>query len=366
MSTIKFAEDQQEGQDDLSMDGFDVGDGDDSLEMPIEESGEELPVPGYVPQAGDTIPSTGRQEAVSEPVEPLTDLEEDYSAVMDQVDRRMKVANYYRLILENDLFAGDETSEARLAQNRIRKYVREELEILLGMRKGGGVGTAVAAVASPFSNEEVEALKELARLAITRLKKEPQLKPIAAKPVVAAPQLKPVTAASVVPPPAPVKKPTQPAPRPVQKTPAPQQQARPQPQQVQRPQGQRDPRIPERYRDDPTAKVVNGKVFVQARNEDGELIFIVHPRTKRKIPSMKDVTPVAQPVGVIPMPMPSFAQIDQIHAAQANANIGNIQALAARNPNVAALAGAAALHLQGGPTQQQNPDEALSGDERPF
>lgn len=360
MSTISFTEDNAAGVDDLSMDGFDV---DESTGEVVEEAPQEdLPVPGYVPQPGDVLP-TQPTVARQETIETLTEeTEEDYGAVMDQVDRRMKVANYFRLVLDNDLFAGDESPEAKLAQNRLRKYVREELEVLLGMRKSTAP-TVTAVPASQFTEEEVSALKELARLAIRKLKNEPQLQPIAAKPVVQ-PQLKPVTAASVVPAP---KKPAppkvqQPQAKPVAQKPAPAVQQRP----AAAPRGPVDPRIPEKYRNDPTAKVVNGKVFVQARDEDGNLIYVTHPKTKRRIPSMKDVTPVAKPMGVTPLPMPSFAQMDQMAAVQATQNIGVIQSFAAHNPNVAALAGAAALHLQGGPPQQQNPDEALSGDERPF
>lgn len=344
-----------------SLDGYDADEPGEGLS---EEVVEDAPVPGYVPQEGDVLPEASA-EAVA-----LVDVEEDYGAVMDQVDRRMKVANYYRLVLDGDLFGGDQTSEAKLAQNRIRKYVREELEILLGMRKTASSSAAPAVVVSPFSDDEISALKELARLAIRKLKAEPSLQPIVAKPAVAAPVLKPVTpptAASVVPvvkkpAPAPV------APKPVAKpAAAPVQQPKPAPK-PQAPQAKvsGDPRIPEQYRADPTAKVVNGKVFVQARDEDNNLIFVTHPKTKRKIPSMKDVTPVARPVGVQPMPMPSFAVMEQQAVMQAQSNVGQLSALAARNPNIAALAGAAALHLSGAPTQQQNPDEALSGDERPY
>lgn len=349
MGTIGFDDEPD------SLEGYDVDEG--STGLPPEDDQATGPIPGYIPQPGDMIPDEALADTPA-----LAEVEEDYGDVMDQVDRRMKVANYYRLILDNDLFSSDETSEARIAQGRIRKYVREELEVLLGMRKTAGGVAPAATFVNPFTDDEMTALKELARLALKKMRSEPQLKPIVAKAQPAAPQLKPIapTAASVVPmikKPAPVQAPRAAAPKPV-----------PAAATQQRTAGV-DPRIPEQYRGDPTAKVVNGKVFVQARDEDLRPIFLTHPRTKRKIPSMKDVTPVARPVGIMPVPMPSFAQMDQMQAIQAQNNVGVMSALAARNPNIAALAGAAALHLNGGPPQPQSQDhieDALDGGERAF
>lgn len=303
--------------DEDPLDGYDAAE-DQSGAQQEPQAEPEAPVPGYTPAPGDVIPGTMPETAV----------EEDYGAVMAQVDRRMKVANYFRLILDNELFPGGE-AEAVIAQTRIRRFVRDELEVLLGMKSA--VTTARSTAVAQFTDEEVAALREL----ISRITKKPTpFKPVQQQQVTPpAPQFKPVTAAAVVPKPKPV------AP-PVQRTPAPaprQQQAAP--------QGV-DPRIPPQHRADPTAKIVNGKVYIQARTEDGEMLWVHEKKTGKKTPMMKDVTPVARPVGVQPLPMPSIAQINTIETARADESVQMIENMARRDPGMAKIAGGLLHSLQ--------------------
>ena len=237
--------------------------------------------------------------------------EEDYQAVVTNVDRRLRIAQYFRLVLDSTLFE-DGTTESRIVQNRIRKFVRDEIEVLFGMR------AAAAIAASPFTQDEIDALKALAAATIVARKRssEPKLNQIANPP----PAIKPVAA---------------PALRAIQSTAAPMpavQQQRPQ-QAVARarqpaptppgelqgmvapgtPSLKNDPRIPDQYKNDASVRIKNGHVFVQQRNGDGELLWAHEPGMKRPMPILKDVTPVSMPQGAVqPQPMPSIESMESL------------------------------------------------------
>ncbi len=291
-------------------DEIDVMDGLDEEPVPdaTAPSQEEAPVPGYISAEGDVLP--GSPEAVAQQAE------EDYSAVMTQVDRRMKVANYFRMVLDNDLFP-DGTPEAHLAETRIRKFVREELEVLLGMRNQRPE-TPVAE--QQFTDEEVALLRELIKRVSKPAAVVPQFKAVKAEPAPAAPKFKPVTAASVVPAP---KKPLS-TPAPVVQKPSP---AVTRPPVAAKTTGAGvDPRIPPQYRADPTAIIKDGQVFVQARNEDGLPLWSQEKGSNKRKAIMKNVTPVAQPPSThMPLPMPSFATSNQIETQRAGAALGAIE-----------------------------------------
>lgn len=300
-----------------TMDGFDAADDVPGTPPP---PAAEPPVPGYVPADGDILPGTAEAQA-----------EEDYAAVMAVVDRRMRVANYFRMVLDHDFFQ-DGTAEAAIATNRIRRFVRDELEVLLGMKAVNAAPPPAGP--SQFTEEEVAILREV----ISRLKKPqaPQLKVLTPAPVQAAPQLKPITAASVVPAPKKPNPPPQAPPPPRQQAPAPA---------PARPAGV-DPRIPEQFRNNPTARVINGKVYIQATTEEGEHLWSHDKKTNKRAPVMKDVTPVARPMGAMPLPMPSIAQSNQIEEGRASENLRMIERLAQRDAGMAKIAGGLLHSLQ--------------------
>lgn len=53
-------------------------------------------------------------------------------------------------------------------------------------------------------------------------------------------------------------------------------------------------KVPEEHKDDPTLTVKNGRIYIQNVNEDGEPVFHTDKRG-RKVPDLKDVTPVVLP-----------------------------------------------------------------------
>lgn len=256
--------------------------------------------------------------------------EEDYQEVVSHVDRRLKIAQYYRLVLDASMF-DDNTPEARIVQSRLRKFASGEIEVLFGMK---AAPTAVGA--SPFSQDEIDALKALAAATMAAKKRsaEPKMNKIgqlaAPAPAAPAPALKPIQAKPAV------RVQTTPqvaSPRPRPAVQPPVAAAKPGELQNQVPPGspslKNDPRIPPDYTADPTVRIKNGHVYVQQRNDAGELLWVHEPGMKKPMPMLKDVTPVAQPQGIQPVPMPSAEAMSLLTSQiSANESVQNLERLA--------------------------------------
>lgn len=304
--TFSFGEDQD------AMDGYDSG---TEEEQPQESSEiDEHPIPSSYEEDSDlSIPSQ---------VE-----EEEYEVAITQVDKRMRIAQFFRLVLDSDLFS-DEASEAKIVQSRVRKFVRDELEVLFGMRRA-----ASAPVASQFTQDEVEALKVLASR-VTAKPSTPQLKPVQSPVQIVAPSINKMGLN---------KTPSKPTAKPVAQV----------PQKIEQKPTQAttqlvDARIPEMYKDDPTVKIKNGKIYVQTRDDDGKPITYRHPKTGKIHPVMKDVTPTARPgPGAIqPTPMASVDQGNMLAASSAQGMMNRLNMAASRNPIAAQLASGLANALK--------------------
>jgi hypothetical protein len=306
-----------------TMEGFDTGT--EHTGTPVNEFDSpdfDLPVPGAPPPTVIAAASEQFQEQ---------EQEEDYEQSLTQVDKRMAIANCYRSVLNNPLF-DDTCPEARIAENRIRKFIRGELEVLFGMRAAASVQVAV----SQFTQEEVEALKIVA----ARLQKPADTSVIKPRVVQMSQPAKPrVSPVSSSPKPAPrhqaPPKVAQTAPQPVAQPTTP-------------PKGV-DLRIPEQYRENPTARVVNGKVYIQNTNSDGELLW-VQDKVKGRRPMWKDVTPVARPTATMvqPIPMPSYSHQVALETQRSGNNNNSLENLAAQNPAMGQVAGAVAHSLMNG------------------
>lgn len=248
----------------------------------------------------------------------------DMDAQMAAVEERLAVAQYYRLLLNDSLF-NDGSPAAQRVEKEIRKFVRGRLEVLMGVRPEIERQKAQ----DVFSDNEVVVLKQIAAKALEMAQKAAN----AATAQPSAPTLKKVAAPEPEPP-----APTKPAPpaRPMLRKP-PTQVIKPQPGQRNgpppRPQGARpaqpqpkveDSRVPAQYRNDPTLTYKNGKVFVQARNGDGEPLWQYDPQTKKSAPLLKDVTLPAKPApgSVQPLPVPSIDQSNMVMQSQADSMLG--------------------------------------------
>jgi hypothetical protein len=93
------------------------------------------------------------------------DDEDDFTEALSDARLRLEQGKLYEMVMNHDLFGGVEADPraAKSVQKQIRKFAKEQMEIMLGMRQ---VASAVEAiVSSPFNDLEVQILKKLASAA---------------------------------------------------------------------------------------------------------------------------------------------------------------------------------------------------------
>lgn len=236
-------------------------------------------------------------EESPEPAQTQGQLEtiEDIDEVMSEAERRFEVAQYYKLLLQDNLFQNRSEAAARV-EAEIRSFIKERLGVLLGVK------TAPAAT-NGFTPEQVEVLTSYADLGEEAPEVLKLLMSKIAKKMDKRPTKQPEEPAIKL-----VKEPT----RPILKKPEEpkmKRQASKEPREPQQTQtkSKRNVKLfetlPDRYKDDPTLKIEGNKAFVQSRTPDGELLWEkVDGKTR---PLYKDVTPAAKPVGVKPIPLPT-------------------------------------------------------------
>lgn len=98
--------------------------------------------------------------------------EDDFTEVLSDARLRLEQGKLYEMVMNHDLFGGVESDPraAKSVQKQIRKFAKEQMEIMLGMRQEE---VAVTNATSDFSSLEVHALKDIAaKLISTRGMKE--------------------------------------------------------------------------------------------------------------------------------------------------------------------------------------------------
>jgi hypothetical protein len=107
------------------------------------------------------------EEAMSELQEdPELDIfqeeEDDTFEIMSDAGLRLEQGRLYQMILQHDLFGVTDADPKaiRNVQREIRKFVRERMEIMLGIRQEQAIQETI--VSSPFNDLEVTVLKMLA------------------------------------------------------------------------------------------------------------------------------------------------------------------------------------------------------------
>ena len=133
------------------------------------------PVPTTAPQqyAPPVIPPSAPKRPEPEPVyeeefaeEEVSQEEDDYSEVLTDANLRLEQGSLYKLIMKHELFS-DVDADPKAIQNvqrAIRKFAREQMEIMLGMRKETTTVEHLE-IDFPFNALEVETLRALARAA---------------------------------------------------------------------------------------------------------------------------------------------------------------------------------------------------------
>lgn len=336
-------------------------------DLPSEEEApvKEQMTPQYDPDTGMKNDSTGEvvDEIYEEEPRETPQLNKAMSRIQKAQDR-LDMAHCYRLLLENSMFDVD-TPAARKVDAEVRDFVCQRLEILMGVQPEAPSQKNLPKAMDVFSAAEIQVLKTVAKRVIEKSAEQKPAEPAAP----AAPTLKKVTL-----PDQPQSKPEAPAQRPQQpvKRQLPQPQLRrPQPQQQpQRAQGQQKPqgklnidmdRIPEKYRDDPTLKIVGGQALVQSRTPEGQLLWEYDPATKQKTAMMKNIAlPVKPSAGSTqPIPMPPIQQLmgpgSPVMQAHADAMLGTAERRATKLGIGNRFAGTVVTNLD--PTSSNNGQE---------
>jgi hypothetical protein len=117
-------------------------------------------IPPQAPRRMAPPPPAPEPEEIEEEVE---EVEDDFADVLSDAHLRLEQGSLYKMIMNHDLFAGVEADPKAVhnVQKEIRKFARERMEVMLGMRQEVEA-TPVAQVISPFNDLEVEVLKRLA------------------------------------------------------------------------------------------------------------------------------------------------------------------------------------------------------------
>ena len=157
--------------------------GDEFRDMPdetqLDESGQQMqssPVRVQVqpqqrqapPQQPNQVQFNGATSKFEEPLQEIEELveglddEDDFSEAFNDANLRIEQGRLYQMIINHDLFEGMDADPRAVknVQREIRKFARERMEIMLGMRQEQA--PTVAMVSSPFNDLEVDILKKLA------------------------------------------------------------------------------------------------------------------------------------------------------------------------------------------------------------
>lgn len=166
--------------------GNDFFEDDDFRDNPVEmENGKWKEVETAMP-AQPTRPVAQRPAPQSKPApkqpEPLyenidlefnDDEEDDYTVVLSDARLRLEQGKLYELIMNSNLFDNMD-SDARAIRNvqrEIKRFARERMEVMLGMRQEAARETSVA---SPFNSLEVDVLKKIASAASKGATEQPE------------------------------------------------------------------------------------------------------------------------------------------------------------------------------------------------
>lgn len=156
-------------------------------------------------QARADVPTTSEQ-MISEVSEAFDEEDEDYSAILSDARLRLEQGKLYEMVMNHELFDGMGIDEraVRHVQREIRRFAKERMEVMLGMRQEA---TKSEFVSSPFNDLEVNVLKKMAAVFSKGATESPEADQIAA----AAPQpvkktLTPIRTGASTPAPKPVTK----------------------------------------------------------------------------------------------------------------------------------------------------------------
>jgi len=144
-----------------------------------EEEGKELEISEeQEEQYQESYDLKGNQEEEEEEEDLETDLQ-----VLKDASLRLEQGNLYKMLLKHDLFEGVEADPRAIknVQRELRAFIRERLEILVGLKQDPKLAPKKVEVQLPFSDIEIQLLKEfLAKVTgkVEQQSKAPSLKPV--------------------------------------------------------------------------------------------------------------------------------------------------------------------------------------------
>lgn len=117
--------------------------------------------PAYSPEPVELEQYEDAHEESEEQIE-----EDEYSEVLTDANLRLEQGSLYKMIMKHDLFAGVDSDPKAIqnVQKAIRKFAREQMEIMLGMRQETAKVERLE-IEFPFNALEVEVLKAVAHTA---------------------------------------------------------------------------------------------------------------------------------------------------------------------------------------------------------
>lgn len=139
----------------------------DFRDIPDEVSGRSTPQPMNIPappQQQVEDQSYERTQYIES--DDYSDVEEDYSSVLSDARLRLEQGRLYEMIMNHDLFGDHDADPKAIAtvQKQIRRFAKEQMEIMLGMRQPAQASESFN-ISLPFNSLEVKALKDLAFVA---------------------------------------------------------------------------------------------------------------------------------------------------------------------------------------------------------
>lgn len=112
------------------------------------------------------VSAPAAQQTVEELVEEVSqvDEEDNFEAILADANLRIEQGTLYKMIMNSDLFSQMDVDQRAIhnVQREIRKFAKERMEIMLGMRQEVAKESMVS---SPFNDLEVSVLKKLASAA---------------------------------------------------------------------------------------------------------------------------------------------------------------------------------------------------------
>lgn len=129
-------------------------------------SGYVSPVPKQAPKPVKQATPPPPEPEETEEVEETEELEDDFTDVLSDASLRLEQGNLYKMIMNHNLFEGMEADPKALqnVQREIRKFAKEQMEIMLGMRRETATVERLE-IDFPFNAVEVRVLKMVAHAA---------------------------------------------------------------------------------------------------------------------------------------------------------------------------------------------------------